>query len=128
MINEKRQIPTTQELNLGTVSTATEALVNAGSVSLSAGVYAIQYNVAFTANATGYRAIGINTTSTPTDISAHGYRFATRINAVDGGQTVVTFTALDKLSSASTTFYFHVQQNSGSTLNCYPRIFIVKLA
>ena len=127
MINEKRQIPTTQNLSFGTVSTASGTIVSAGSVDLEAGTYAIQYTVAFASNATGYRAISLNSTATPSDIAALGYRFAASSNALNGLQTFVTMTVLDKLSS-STTRYFHVLQNSGSTLNCYPRVFIVKLA
>lgn len=126
MINEKRQIPTTQNQSFGTVSTTSGTLVNAGSVDLEAGTYAIQYTVAFASNATGYRAIGINSTASPSDISALGYRFAASSNAADGLRTFVTMTVLDNLNS-STTRYFHVLQDSGSTLNCYPRVFIVKL-
>lgn len=127
MINEKRQISTTQSLSFGAVSTTSGTIVSTGSVTLEAGVYAIQYNVAFTPNATGYRAIGINSSASPSDIAALGYRFAATATAVDGMQTRVSITVLDSFTS-SVTRYFHVQQNSGSTLNCYPRIFIIKLA
>lgn len=127
MISERLGIPQTKEVNFGTKSVVTDSIVNVGSTTLDAGVYQMQYSVTFAENSTGYRGIGINVTATPTDLSAHGYRFCERANAVNGDKSVINMVIVDVFTTP-VTWYFHVQQNSGATLNCYPRVFITKLA
>lgn len=94
-----------------TVKTAT--ITNLGSHTFSAGTWLLEYYVAFSSNATGFRRIMISNTSTG-DVRD---RFAQMMmTAISGTETRIKVLTIQSISSNNTTLYFNGVQNSGSKL------------
>lgn len=105
-------------------SVATATTVNLDTITLAAGTWLVTYSVEFASNATGRRVMTLTTnatslTSTPlymmSTAAANG--LATNLSR---SQVIVT--------TASTTRYLNVYQNSGSALNCRSCIQAVRIA
>lgn len=86
-----------------------------------AGMYIVEYGVAFSTNATGVRAIGFGSSSSYT-----AGRFTPQYAAATGDQTRVTSTMVFR-NPASTSMAIWAYQTSGSSLAVYPYIRYIKL-
>ena len=100
------------------VSVANNTLKNIASISVKAGINIIVASASFPSNATGYRQIGVATSTTS---SNWGVISIKRGRAVSGVATVISLCFLYNASSA-TTLYLNVQQNSGSELSVIGRM------
>lgn len=87
------------------------------------GLYLIEFGGAFTTNATGYRTMGVNTSSSSFSPS----RYTPSAAAFSGANTKINHTTLYEITSTST-FYLWAYQNSGSqlTVNTYMRVLKIK--
>ena len=89
---------------------------------VTAGVFVILYGGAFETNATGLRSYSLNTNST----SANTGRIVPLFSPVSGDQTRYHTVEIFNLASAAT-IYFRVRQTSGSALDFYPMIKILRV-
>jgi len=112
-------------LNGGTVSRASgTSWKTVQQFTINPGAWVVTASCAFASNATGRRALCISGTE---DGSMLGYNVYDTKNAVDGATTSLQCVFFLNLQTA-TNFFLNVYQNSGSTLNCYPRVHIIKIA
>lgn len=86
------------------------------------GTYLVEYGGGFASNATGYRAVGINTDNS----SFSANRWTPTAAAVNGQQTRMTVFRIYNITSASN-FYVWAYQNSGSSLTLQAYIRVVRL-
>lgn len=87
-----------------------------------AGVYLVQVVLSFASNSTGYRGVGINTSTT----TAPSIIFTNITPAANGVATAISLTTLIS-PLAGTKYYLWARQNSGSNLNVTPRFRMIKL-
>ena len=114
----------TEAGSLAVVSIASgDTWVSVGSVSLSAGAYLIIGSGAFAANATGYRGLALSGIEAPSGLFT---RDLAQSAGADGSNTVLQTMRYFAFNSASTV-YLVARQNSGSALNLYPRITVIRL-
>jgi len=102
--------------NGSAVNVATGTATTVQTITLSAGVWALECDAQFASNATGYRGIHLATTSGGGTMDRHS---TVQVQAANGVTTRLTFTTFFSLS-ASTTYYLVAEQNSGSTLSVTP--------
>ena len=108
--------PTVAHSNGSAVNVATGTATTVQTITLSAGVWALECDAQFASNATGYRGIHLATTSGGGTMDRHS---TVQVQAANGTSTRLTFTTFFSLS-ASTTYYLVAEQNSGSTLSVTP--------
>ena len=91
-------------------------VTNVQTLELTKGLYLIQISAYWTGNTSGYRQIGLATTTTGQNIDRYSIA---RVNALNSttATTYQQFTFIFNVSSTSSTYYINVYQNSGSTLN-----------
>lgn len=118
------QTPTVAHVNGSAVNVSTGTATTIQTITLSPGVYAIQFIATFASNATGYRYIRLATTSGGGAMDRYS---AVSAQAANGETTRITFTTFFSLSS-STTYYLVAMHNSGSTLSVTPGYRYMKLA
>ena len=116
--------PTVSHVNGSAVNVATGTATTVQTITLSAGVWAVEFDAQFASNAIGYRAIYLSATSGGGVMDRHS---VVQAQAADGASTRLTFTTFFSLS-ASTTYYLVATQNSGSTLSVTPGYRYMKLA
>lgn len=114
--DEVAAMPTVSYVNGSAVNVATGTATTVQTITLSAGVWALECDAQFASNATGYRNIHLATTSGGGAMDRHSI---VQVPAVNGATTRLTFTTFFSLS-ASTTYYLVAEQNSGSTLSVTP--------
>lgn len=107
------------------VSVATADYTTIGSITLTAGVWVVKYNVIFANNATGRRAIVLSTSSDSAGSSAEQRVGMASQMAVSGMGTVM---CNDRIISTAGTYRLNVWQNSGSALNVTGYIRAVRIA
>ena len=90
----------------------------------TAGTYLINFGTSFSTNASGYRQLCINTTSSS---SFTWNRYAISQPGVSSITTNLQGTSMVTTSSANTVYYLWAKQNSGSALTCYPYIDVIRL-
>ena len=117
--------------NFGTFSVASGTTIGNfdsvnGSVNftLPAGSWLVTVTVAFASNATGRRVACLASSSSGSQL---GYNVLATNAAVSGTYTVLQFVAPLK-PDIETTYYINGYQNSGSSLNVYPRFHAVRVA
>lgn len=107
--------------NIGTIysenfdnsTVADNTLTTVGTITLSKGTYVITGFGSFATNSTGYRQMGIATSSSSSSID----RSATStVSAVNGSATTMQVITMIN-PNAQTTYYLNVKQNSGSSLS-----------
>lgn len=115
------------ELNSGfaenvstSLNVASGSWTSALTITLQSGLYLINYGCAFAANSSGYRGISFSTSG-----SSGAGRRSPLIGAAPSDQTRMTGARL--VTASGGTYSLWVNQNSGSTLTCYPWIEYVKL-
>ena len=96
---------------------------NVDSITLTSGQWIINANVVFASNATGRRAICFSGTSVG---GQTGFDVLDIRPAVDGSYTTCRFTVIGNIENDGT-YYINAYQDSGSTLNAYPRIRCAKI-
>lgn len=111
-------------ISSATVSVPSGSATVIGSVSLPRGISFVQMGVSFTSNATGYRQVLLSEAS---DLStSYGAVAMSRTNAVSGVDTIINMCCAISLSSAKT-IYIGAVQNSGSSMNVFPRVKVVSI-
>lgn len=108
--------PAVAHVNGNAVSVASGVATTVQTITLSAGVWAVEFDAQFASNATGYREIHLATTSGGGAMDRHS---VVQVQAANGVTTRLTFTTFFSLS-ASTTYYLVATQNSGSALSVTP--------
>lgn len=112
-------------INGGTVSRASgTSWKTVQRFQVNPGAWVVTATCAFASSATGRRALCISSTE---DGNMMGYNVFDSKNGVDGATTGLQCVFFLNLQTA-TDFYLNVYQNSGSTLNCYPRVHMIKIA
>jgi hypothetical protein len=110
------KMPTVSYANGSAVNVASGTATTVQTITLSAGVWAVQFDAQFASNATGYRGIHLATSSGGGTMDRHSI---VQVPAVNGATTRLTFTTFFSLS-AETTYYLVAEQDSGSTLSVTP--------
>lgn len=116
---------TNQQLRTETVSleSGTAWKSTGKSITLDPGTWVVNAGITFSSNATGVRKCCLSATDGGAQL---GYLQLDTKNAVSGQPTPLGTTTI-LTPTAQTTYYLSAMQNSGSALNCYPRIFAVRL-
>lgn len=107
----------------GTVSTTSGTWTDAQSVTLTKGIYLIEYGISFSPNSNGARRIALTTSATA---PSQGDRTMPCVAAVSGEATTLKATTMVNPSS-TTTYHFWAFQSSGSNVNSFPYIRTMKL-
>lgn len=95
-------------------STVTDnTLTTAGTITLPKGTYLITGFGSFASNSTGYRQMGIATSSSSSSIDRSATSTASAVNGSATAMQVITMIN----PNAQTTYYLNVRQNSGSSLS-----------
>ena len=118
------EIGTVRQSLPNTVTCAASGWTQLASVELSAGVWLVIAGGQFAANATGHRNIGLSlaATSTPTG------RERAQGPATSGNSTTNISYCIPYTLSSTTTVYSWGGQSSGSTLDCTPWLYAVRIA
>ena len=119
----KSTLPNVAAAGVSDSNLATGGAANAGSITLTPGLYIIKVTARFSANGTGYRQAWLSTTQTGT---AKDFDSIVSVPAVDGAITSIQLTVMASITE-NTTFYIVVNQNSGSTLTLNTRYSIARL-
>lgn len=87
-------------------------------ISLTPGLWLIEYGVSFQSNSTGYRVMALLPTSTAPEQQD---RTMPAAQAVTGSATTIIKTTFINVET-TTTYYIWAYQNSGSSINAYPYV------
>ena len=98
------------------VSAANNTWTTLASLSLEAGIWVAQYNGYFATNATGRREMMVSTTQDSSGTGLERRYGMVNMQAVNGSVTAMSGMRILRLS-ATTTYYFNANQNSGGALN-----------
>lgn len=101
----------------GTVSLASETWAAVQTISLTPGLWLVEYGVSFQSNATGYRMCAFTDSSAEPSVD----RTIPMSPAISGVATNVIKTGIIEVP-ATTTYYLWAWQNSGSSRNVYPYV------
>lgn len=105
---ENRLVTKTETIS---VPSTTGTLIRRGEgLTLNAGVWVITASVAFPANNTGYRRVGIGDTES-------AYSASRNSSANTGGYETHVFSGVTVAPTVTTTYYSYIQHNVGSTLS-----------
>lgn len=96
------------------VSVPNNTVKNLFSFTLSKGTWLVIVNASFANHSTGYRTLGIATSTTSQNMDRNTI---VRAGAANGANTNLSLPCILAVSSSSSTFYVNVLQTSGSSLN-----------
>lgn len=100
-----------------TTSVASEAWRTVQTVTLTPGLWLVEYGVSFQANATGYRIAAFTASSTEPSTD----RTMPNSPAISGAATNLIKTTVIEVT-ATTTYYLWAWQNSGTSRNAFPYV------